>query len=166
MPFDATTFVGHVAAPRAVAHFRRDEALALTIGALSIGAFSGAGLFFGLGRAPPLMVLAAAMAAYVYAVHLASVRFSELIRARTLAASTLFALHIAALVAWPLMALAWPPEAWQTRVALPAMLASFILLLLVKPEPPSVIYRHSAYVALITAIAVYALCRTAMNIEA
>lgn len=144
------------ASPRAaISYFGPGEGIALGLGGLAIGAFSGAFAFFGMGRIEPLIPLTAAVVGYAYAIYLAARSWQEVILEHELRATALFGLHLVALLAWPLLIAYWTPASWLSFFSLAAAFIALALFLLTTDAPASAVYRSSAHVFLVAAIGVY-----------
>jgi len=144
------------------APFRVHEGAALTVGGLSLGALAGALMFFTIGRVEAWMPIAVALAAYVYAIHLVGLSIREVLAIHEPSAIGLFGLHVAALLAWPIMLLLCAPNSWLMWLGLPLALAASSLFLLITHAPASAMYRSSGHICLVVAIGAYQWLWTAM----
>lgn len=135
--------------------FGRGEGVGLAIGAISIGALTGVALFFTLGRVAPWIPLAAALAAYSYALQLAGVSLLDVIRNLAPGAIALFALHLVALVAWPYLTITSAPDAWQNLLGLPVALVALVAFLSIARAPASSMHRTMAHATLVATVASY-----------
>lgn len=163
MPSDAATTIAkppQIAMRRTVLAwsptlFRRGEGIALAVGGICIGTMLGITLFFGFGRIASGAPVAAALIAYVYAMRLAGLSMSDVIAIRSRSATTLFALHMAALGIWPLAIMLYTPDSWLYWLALPVALIALGVFLVIVRAPARSIYRTSVHISLIAAIAAY-----------
>jgi len=136
--------------------FRPGESLVVTTGAIAVGGMAGLLVLLALGRVAPWALLAAAFSVYGCALYLVSLSMRDVVhnRGSTLPIA-LFALHFAALLAWPLLTTEWTSASWQWWLGLPASLLALVAFLMLPRVSDSVVYRSSAHVSLIASIAVY-----------
>jgi hypothetical protein len=140
------------AADIAASPFRRGEGVGLALGALAAGAAMGILAFFAVGRVTPWMPIAAAIAAYGFALYLAELSLRDVIRTHAPSAIVLFGLHVVALLAWP-AALIW--FAASSGIALPVAAFALAAFLTTTRVPARTTYRSSVHVTLIAAVAAY-----------
>jgi hypothetical protein len=138
------------------ADFRPGERLVVVFGAIAAGAMAGLVVLLTLGPTAPQVRLAAALAVFGCAVYLIWLSLREVVRTRRADGIALFALHVCALLAWPLLAAQLPPMSWQLWLGLPLSLAALAAFLGLKHVPISVTYRSSLHASLIAGIAVFA----------
>jgi hypothetical protein len=142
------------AADIAASPFRRGEGVGLALGALAAGAAMGILAFFAAGRVTPWMPIAAAIAAYGFALYLAELSLRDVIRTHAPSAIVLFGLHLVALLAWP-VALIWFAATSFAWIALPVAAFALAAFLTTTRVPARAIYRSSVHVTLIAAVAAY-----------
>lgn len=145
------------------APFRTHEGVSLAIGGLSVGAMTGAGMFFAAGRVEAWMPIAVEALAYVYAIRLVVLSCRDVFATRQFASFLLFSIHIAALLAWPILVLVFVPLSWPLLLGLPLALAASSLFFLTTHTPARAMYRVSAHVCLVAAIGVYQLLWASMS---
>lgn len=148
------------------ARFRPHEGVSLAIGGLAGGALAGAFAFFALGRVEAWIPLTAALAAYGFALYLVGLSLREVLAGREMSSIVLYGLHVAALLAWPIIILLSPPTSWPIWFGLPIALTAASMLFLIAPAPASAMFRTSAHVFMITAIGAYQWLWTAMSVPA
>jgi hypothetical protein len=142
------------AANIAASPFRRGEGVGIALGALAAGAAMGVFAFFAIGRVAPWMPIAAAIAAYGFALHLAELSLRDVIRTHAPSAIVLFGLHLVALLAWPAV-LIWFAASAFVWIALPVAAFALAAFLTTTRVPARAIYRSSVHVTLIAAVAAY-----------
>lgn len=131
------------------------EGLSLGVGALALGALAGASAFFGMGRVEPVIPLTASFAGYAYALYLAGMSMRDVIIGREQRAIALFGIHLAALIAWPLLLVYGSAMPWLGLLGLPTAFATLVLFLMLAHAPARAASRSSAHVFLVATIAVY-----------
>jgi hypothetical protein len=155
--------------PRAscfAAPFRAHEAIALTIGGLSFGAMGGALMFFGVGREAAWASLTVAVAGYVYAIYLVGLSCRDVLATRAPRSTALFAIHLGALLLWPITLLLWTPSSWQMWLGLPLALVAGALFLLIARAPARAMHRSGAHLGVIAAVGAYQCLWSMMNLPA
>lgn len=135
--------------------FRTHEGVSLAIGGLCLGALIGVFVFFATGRVAAWLPITVALFAFVYAIYLVGLSYRDVFAARQLGSFSLFTVHIAALLAWPILVLVFEPHSWPILLGLPLALAASSLFFLTAHAPARVMYRASAHVCLIAALGVY-----------
>jgi len=151
MAFDATLPATTIAAPRA--HFLRSERLVVLMGATCAGAVAGFAVAMSVGRLDLVVMALVAIVALGFAAHLTIQTFSEALAARAYGCATASALHIGALMAWPMIALfaATAPALYWLAPA--TALSALVLFASCWGGSARAVYRASAQGALVAAIA-------------
>jgi hypothetical protein len=148
------------------APFRAHEAVALTLGGLAIGVMGGALMFFGVGREIAWVSLTAAVAGYIYVLHLVGLSCRDVFATRAPASTALFGIHLGALLLWPITLLLWTPSSWQMWLGLPLALVAGTLFLLIARAPARAMHRSGAHLGVIAAVGVYQCLWSMMNLPA
>jgi hypothetical protein len=150
----------------APAPFRTYEGVALAIGGISVGAVIGVLAFFVTGRVEVWYPLTVALLAYVYAIRLVGLSCRDVFATREFFSVGLFGLHIAALLAWPIIALLCAPNSWLMWIGMPLALAASSLFFLTAHAPASAMYRAGGHVCLIVALGAYQWLWSVMSVSA
>lgn len=135
--------------------FRHSEMVVVAFGAAAFGLMFGAVLAVAVGRVYPPVAAATILLLYVYAFHLASQSFSEILQGRQWFDAALFTLHVLAFGLWPFAVMLFAPSTMQFWFGLLMLLGTLAAFLILGRPTARVVYRTGAQSALLGGLTAY-----------